>query len=118
MTETLLQQKKSLLEAILNRLSQWEKTSEGALETLYLNEEDIKAIKVIDKDLLEDELALFQSENQELLEQVITQQNEFLKELKQQSKQLSTQMKQMNQQKNVVHSYMDKQSSLFIDRDV
>ncbi|GAA0362176.1 hypothetical protein GCM10008932_13520 [Alkalibacterium iburiense] len=118
MTESLQQQKKRLMEAILERLSQWEKTSEDALETLYLNEEDIKAIKAIDKKLSEDELALFQSENQELLDKVITKQDEFLKELRQQSKQLSTQMKQMNQQKNVVHSYMDKQSSLFIDRDM
>ncbi|WP_161878929.1 hypothetical protein [Alkalibacterium sp. MB6] len=118
MNGQLLLAKESLLQTILTTLLEWDKEAETAPSILKASDEAIAQIKRIDAQLSAEELDAFKEEHKELMHRILTEQQAFIKEINSQSTKLSNQMKQMNQRKQVVHGYMDKEKSLFVDREV
>lgn len=118
MNGQLLLAKESLLQNILTTLLEWDKEAETAPSILKASDEAIAQIKRIDAQLSAEELDAFKEEHKELMHRILTEQQAFIKEINSQSTKLSNQMKQMNQRKQVVHGYMDKEKSLFVDREV
>lgn len=118
MNGQLLLAKESFLQNILTTLLEWDKEAETAPSILKASDEAIAQIKRIDAQLSAEELDAFKEEHKELMHRILTEQQAFIKEINLQSNKLSNQMKQMNQRKQVVHSYMDKEKSLFVDREV
>lgn len=120
MTENtlILKQKREHLQEMLDRLVNWDQSAESAQEIINQNQDTIQDIILIDKRLSEDTLAEFTANNRWLIEQVIDVQGRLIKILRKESKKVEGQMKQMNQKNKVVSHYMDKETSLFVDRDV
>lgn len=110
--------KKIHLQEMLDRLVNWDQSAYSAQEILDDNQETIHNIISIDKELPEEVLSDFAETNRWLIEQVASVQQRLIGILKKESKKVEDQMKQVNQKNKVVSHYMDKDTSLFVDRDV
>lgn len=113
-----IEQKKEHLQKMLDRLVNWDQSAYSAQEILDDNQETIHNIISIDKELPEEVLSEFTDKNRWLIEQVADVQQRLIAILKKESKKVEDQMKQVNQKNKVVSHYMDKDTSLFVDRDV
>lgn len=117
-TPTLFKQKKDYLETMLDRLVSWDQTADSAHAVLKKNQKTIEEIIKLDKSLSEEELAQFTKRHRPLMEQVIGVQEQLIKVICEEKEQLNDQMKQVNRREKVVSHYMDKEESLFVDRQV
>lgn len=118
MTEKHFAEKKKKLKTMLERLRNWDEKAESILLLLDKNEKEMEAIALIDEQLTQVEKDNFLAENEELIQKVIEYQRTFIKKINEKKTLLKEQISQMNQQKKVVNNYIDKESSLFVDRDV
>ncbi|GAB2490561.1 hypothetical protein GCM10008929_13430 [Alkalibacterium psychrotolerans] len=114
----LLKEKKEHFLDMLDRLVNWDQSAESAQEIIDQNQETIQEIGKIDEQLSSEEREDFAKSNRWLVEQVISIQKRLIAILQKESKKVEGQMKQMNQKNKVVSHYMDKETSLFVDRDV
>lgn len=117
-TVIIYKQKKKHLQEMLDRLVNWDQSADSAQEVLDLNQETIEGIIELDKTLSPDDLSAFTENNRHLIEQVISVQDHLITIIKKESHELSIQMKQVNKRDKVVSHYMDKEESLFVDREV
>lgn len=115
---TLIEQKKECLEEMFDRLVNWDQSADTAQEIIDQNQLSIEKIIGLDKDLLSDDLAAFTDKYRSLIEQVISIQEQLIVVIEKESAVLTDQMKQMNRKDKVVSHYMEKEKSLFVDRDV
>ncbi|MCC5895762.1 MAG: hypothetical protein JJU16_09900 [Alkalibacterium sp.] len=115
---SLIEQKKEHLEDMLDRLINWDQSADTAQYIIDQNQESIEEILGLDKCLSSEQLADFTEKNRWLIEQVIAVQERVITEIKKESAVLADQMKQVNRKDKVVSHYMDKEKSLFVDRDV
>lgn len=117
-TTILFEKKKAYLENILYRLVNWDQSADSAQLIIDQNQELIKDIQDIDKCLSREDLASFTENHRWLIEQVMTVQQRLITVIKKESAVLADQMNQMNRKDKVVSHYMEKEKSLFVDRDV
>lgn len=115
---SLLNEKKEHFQDVLDRLVNWDHMADSAQEIIDQNQESIQVIEKIDEQLSSDERKAFVEENRWLVEQAISIQKRLIAILQKESKKVENQIKQMRQKNNVVSHYMDKDTSLFVDRDV
>jgi len=116
--QALLKEKKDHVQDMLDRLVNWDHMADSAQDIIDQNQETIQAIETIDERLSSDERKVFAEENRWLMEQAIAIQKRLIARLQKESKKVGNQIKQMSQKNNVVSHYMDKETSLFVDRDV
>lgn len=116
--QALLKEKKDHVQDMLDRLVNWDHKADSAQAIIDQNQETIKAIETIDERLSSDERKAFAEENRKLMEQAIAIQKRLIARLQKESKKVENRIKQMSQKNNVVSHYMDKETSLFVDRDV
>lgn len=114
----LLEQKKGYFVDMLDQLSRWDNTFDSAQMIIMKNQNAISEINVIDKVLSSDARDAFIDANRELVETVLSKQRNLVTFLQDETNALEGQMKQLNQKNKVVSHYMNKDTSLFVDRDV
>lgn len=114
----LLNEKKDHFLTMLNRLDKWDQLADSAQDIIDQNQVSIGAITAIDEVLTRDERKAFTEANRGLVEQVLSIQKRLLASLQKEYNKVEGQMKQMNQKNKVVSHYMNKDTSLFVDRDV
>lgn len=117
-TSTIFTLKKEHLQEMLDRLVNWDQSVDSAQDVLDQNQASIEDIIELDKNLSSDEMSEFTENNRQLIEQVISVQEQLITIIKTESHELSKQMKQVNKRDKVVSHYMDKEESLFVDREV
>ncbi len=117
-TRTIYSLKKEHLQDMLDRLVNWDQSVDSAQDVLDQNQATIEDIIELDKNLSSDEMSEFTENNRQLIEQVISVQEQLITIIKTESHELSKQMKQVNKRDKVVSHYMDKEESLFVDREV
>ena len=103
-------------------MNEWDQDSTDALEDadsiLEQNQEAMDRISELDLLMTSEELHVFSEVNQDALIGIIEKQKELIKVIKNESKHLTNQLAQINQKSNVVNHYMNKEKSLFIDKDM
>lgn len=114
----LFEQKKERLEDMLDRLVNWDQSADTAHLILDKNQQSIEEIIGLDQCLFSEDLAEFTGKHRWLIEQVIAVQERLITAIKKESAVLADQMNQMNRKDKVVSHYMEKEKSLFVDRDV
>lgn len=117
-TSTLLEKKKECLEDMLDRLVNWDQSADSAQLIIDQNQKTIEEIIGLDENLSSEDLAAFTEQQRWLIEQVISNQERLIAAIKKESAVLADQMNQMNRRDKVVSHYMEKEKSLFVDRDV
>ncbi|PRY77495.1 hypothetical protein [Alkalibacterium olivapovliticus] len=117
-TTILFEKKKAYLENILYRLVNWDQSADSAQLIIDQNQELIEDIQKIDKCLSREDLASFTEKHRWLIEQIMTVQERMITIIKRESEILADQMKQVNRKDKVVSHYIEKEQSLFVDRDV
>jgi len=117
-TSTIFTLKKEHLQEMFDRLVNWDQSVDSSQDVLDQNQASIEDIIELDKNLSSDEMSEFTENNRQLIEQVISVQEQLITIIKTESHELSKQMKQVNKRDKVVSHYMDKEESLFVDREV
>ncbi|WP_423189137.1 hypothetical protein ACO1PF_11175 [Alkalibacterium sp. f15] len=114
--------KENELHLVLKRLNEWGQTSSDSVEEanaiLNLNQESFNQISQLDSELSVEERKDFLNSNKTTLTHLIVKQKELIIFIKNESDHLTEQLAQMNQKSNVVNHYMNKEKSLFIDKDM
>lgn len=114
----LIDKKKEYLEEMLDRLVHWDQSADSAQLIVDENQKTIEKIIGLDRNLSSEELAAFTEQHRCLIEQVISVHKRLITAIKKESAVLTDQMNQMNRKDKVVSHYMEKEKSLFVDRDV
>lgn len=116
--QALLNEKQGHLQDMFDRLAAWDRTADSAQAILDHNQTHIQAIETIDRQLSRDEREAFVETHRGLVEDMLAIQRRLIAVLQKESKKIEGQMQQMNKKDKVVRHYMDKETSLFVDRDV
>ncbi|MDZ7835752.1 MAG: hypothetical protein U5K84_10980 [Alkalibacterium sp.] len=112
-----MKQRGCILHAILKRLSGWNHSFEEAQGVLEENQIFFEKLKEVDSELSEAELSACLEEQQLYIKAIVQKQQALISVLKNQSARLSEQLTQVQQKSHVVSHYMNKDQSLFIDRE-
>ena len=112
-----MKQRECILHAILKRLSGWNHSFEEAQVVLEENQIFFEKLKEMDSELTKEELSACLQEQQLYIKAIVQKQQALISVLKNQSARLSEQLTQVQQKSNVVSHYMNKDQSLFIDRE-
>lgn len=114
--------KEKELYSVLKRLNEWDQDSKNVIETAHSildeNQESTDKIAEMDSQMSQEELKQFSKDNNELVQAIIIKQKELIIAIKEKSIQLEQQLGQMNHKSKAVKLYMNKEKSLFIDRDM
>lgn len=116
--ESLILQKKGLMEEIVKNLSKWDKSPEQAMNILLKNKETIDAMQVIDQKLTEEELASYNREHHGQWQEIISKQEELNQLIIEEKNMIEKQLIQMGRKDKVVSNYINLQKeSAFIEKE-
>lgn len=113
-----IQEKEQLMNEMLNQLSSWNQGSEEAFQILATNDEAIERMRVIDKQLTNDQLTAYNEKHQDVWATIIQKQKTLNEWIRSERQKTSEQLTQMGKKEKVVSSYIGLQKkSIFIEKN-
>lgn len=112
-----IQRKTLILKSIEKAYKKWDGSAQKAVQIISENEELFRQLKEIDELLSESEKNDFLDKQQSKWKLLIQEHKKMVNKIQEEKNQLLEQMQQVNKKDNVVSNYIDKQQSLFVDRD-
>lgn len=112
----LIKKKKSLLLNVLKLYKNYGYNVESAIQSFQEADDLFKDMAKIDTQLSDSEKETFRKTYKDTWEAVIQKHKEMMSMIKVENTLLKNQMTQVNKKNQVIHNYMDKNESMFLDR--
>ena len=112
----LLQRKKALLLNVFNEYENYTYSLESAVTVVQEVEEDFREMTEIDLQLTEEEKNAFTQNHQEIWKEIVAKHLEILDLMKEENSQVKKQMSQVNKKNHIIENYMEKNQSMFLDK--
>lgn len=117
-TDQLLEKKKAALLEVFNYYKNVELNIEPAMHVILEVEILFDQMSELDKQLSQEEKDDFAEQHRDLWTAIIQKHKEIIELINSANESLRKQMTQMGKKNQVIHNYMDKNESLFLDRRV
>ncbi|WP_080146609.1 hypothetical protein [Marinilactibacillus piezotolerans] len=112
----LLQRKKALLLKVFNEYENYEYSLESAVTVVQEVEEYFLEMTDIDLQLSDAEKQDFTEQYQDIWKEIISKHLEILELMKEENAQVRKQMSQVNKKNHIIENYMEKNQSMFLDK--
>lgn len=117
-SQELFFQKEEYMNVMLERLSNWDKSTDQSIQVLEENMQTIEAMQEIDRDLTIEQLNEYNKLHAGTWQEIIVKQKEVVESVLVQKDKVEDQLVQMGQKDKVVSSYISLQKdSAFVKKD-
>lgn len=114
----LIQKKRQLLKMIELEYEEWDQSVDKAIDILSNNQERLDQMEEIDEKLSKETKVEFLKKYHKVFDELLKQHKEMIQLIRLSKEDLQKQMKQVSKKKKVVNDYIQKDESMFIDRDI
>lgn len=116
--EKLILAKDQLMNEMQDRLINWDKSHDAAIDILEKNNLSVIAMQEVDQDLTTEQLNEYNAKRLAMWQEIIAKQKELIEAVQAKKDQVEEQLVQMGQKDKVVSSYISLQNnSAFVEKD-